>query len=35
MYIDLLVLIAIVSLLSIWLDRRFIRKRKEKKADGA
>lgn len=35
MYIDLLILIVIVSLLSIWLDRRFIRKRKEGASDGA
>lgn len=35
MYIDLLVLIVIVSLVSIWLDRRFIRNRKEKTANGA
>jgi|GEM_PF-4906844 len=26
-YIDLLVLLALVSLLSVWLDRRYIRKR--------
>ena len=35
MYIDLIVLIVIVSLISIWLDRRFIRKRKEKTHNGA
>lgn len=35
MYIDLIVLIVIVSLLSVWLDRRFIRNRKEKTPDGA
>ena len=35
LYIDLIVLIVIVSLVSIWLDRRFIRKRKEKTSNGA
>lgn len=34
-YIDLIVLIVIVSLLSIGLDRRFIRKRKGKTPNGA
>ncbi len=35
MYLDLIVLIVIVSLVSIWLDRRFIRNRKEKTNNGA
>ncbi len=34
-YIDLIVLILIVSLVSVWLDRRFVRKRKEKTSNGA
>lgn len=35
MYIDLIVLIVIVSLVSIWADRRFIRKQKEKTSHGS
>ena len=35
MYLDLIVLIVIVSLVSIWLDRRFIRNRREKTDHGA
>lgn len=35
MYLDLIVLLIIVSLLSIWLDRRFIRNRKEKSSNDA
>lgn len=31
-YIDLLVLLALVSLLSIWLDRRYVRNRKARQA---
>jgi len=34
MYVDLIVLIVLVSLISIWSDRRFIRKRKEKTSNG-
>ncbi len=34
-YIDLFVLIVIVSLVSVWLDRRFVRKRKGETSNGA
>ena len=34
-YIDLIVLIVIVSLVSVWLDRRFIRKRREETVNDA
>jgi membrane protein implicated in regulation of membrane protease activity len=34
-YIDLFVLIVIVSLISVWLDRRFLRKQKGGTSNGA
>ena len=29
MYVDLIVLVVIISLISVWLDRRYVRNKKE------